>query len=537
MAMSEAGRAFSELGQLLGLDFSARDRTDVAPHTFLFSPRVREAAARAGAEVEGDVTRWLEEATRSLRLGDPVGLRAAIEAGVGVIREGGLGVGGLGTGAAGAGDPRGLPAVAGRGWLFLQLLGARSLREALEPLRSWRSVPRRQLACSACLLAACSLSRPVARHLWGGREWVLRALLEVVGEGGTRGATEGNEKAADGGEGTSGGDGGGVEGLLNGGGESEGESAGETDEEGDCDWGAIAASMAAECLLNVCAGDAAAPRSRLPPGAPAASDVPSGRRKKPDEKPEEVEEEVEEEEEEKKKTEEEPEPLAPSGGDERVAWLLSAGALPHASSALASERPALLIAALKLILLVHDLAAWGPAKTHGFPSAAGSDDGRRQLGRTQASLERAREAVAAMSARRAARLAVLAGEEEEEERGYLRLYVENRSVGRLAGFLTLPAPVLGTPGADLGLRYREPALPEPEVVWCGRASCGSRAAGLLRYRVCGRCRLLRYCSVACQRADWRDAHRAHCVVPPPLPAPSDGASERHLRDGGLEGTP
>ncbi|CAN0353328.1 unnamed protein product [Lampetra fluviatilis] len=76
-----------------------------------------------------------------------------------------------------------------------------------------------------------------------------------------------------------------------------------------------------------------------------------------------------------------------------------------------------------------------------------------------------------------------------------------------------------------------------EVVWCGRASCGSRAAGLLRYRVCGRCRLLRYCSVACQRADWRDAHRAHCVVPPPLPAPSDGASERHLRDGGLEGTP
>nr|XP_032832323.1 uncharacterized protein LOC116955388 [Petromyzon marinus]XP_032832324.1 uncharacterized protein LOC116955388 [Petromyzon marinus] len=537
MAMSEAGRAFSELGQLLGLDFSARDRTDVAPHTFLFSPRVREAAARAGAEAEGDVTRWLEEATRSLRLGDPVGLRAAIEAGVGVIREDGLGVSGLGTGAAGAGDPRGRQGAAGRGWLFLQLLGARSLREALEPLRSWRSIPRRQLACSACLLAACSLSRPVARHLWGSRERVLRALLEVVGEGGARGATEASEKAAAGGEGTGGGDGGGGEGLLNGG----GESVGETDEEGDCDWGAVAASMAAECLLNVCAGDAAAPRRHLPPGAPAASGIPSGRRKKPDEKPEEVEED--EEEEEKKKTEEEPEPLTPSGGDERVTWLLSAGALPHASSALASERPALLIAALKLILLVHDLAAWGPAKAHGSPSAAGSDDGRRRLGRTQASLERAREAVAAMSARRAARLAVLAGEEEEEEeeeRGYLRLYVENRSVGRLAGFLTLPAPVVGTPGADLGLRYREPALPEPEVVWCGRASCGSRAAGLLRYRVCGRCKLLRYCSVACQRADWRDGHRARCVAPPPPPPPpppSNGEPERHLSDGFLEGTP
>ncbi len=58
---------------------------------------------------------------------------------------------------------------------------------------------------------------------------------------------------------------------------------------------------------------------------------------------------------------------------------------------------------------------------------------------------------------------------------------------------------------------RQGALPRLRV--CGNPRCGSfaeRSEGELPLKHCGGCRAVRYCGAECQRAHWREGHRAEC---------------------------
>ncbi len=78
-----------------------------------------------------------------------------------------------------------------------------------------------------------------------------------------------------------------------------------------------------------------------------------------------------------------------------------------------------------------------------------------------------------------------------------------------------PPPPLAPPGAlppPLALPpRRQGALPRLRV--CGNPRCGNfaeRSEGALPLKQCGGCRAVRYCGAECQRAHWREGHRAEC---------------------------
>ncbi len=58
---------------------------------------------------------------------------------------------------------------------------------------------------------------------------------------------------------------------------------------------------------------------------------------------------------------------------------------------------------------------------------------------------------------------------------------------------------------------RAGALPLLRV--CGNPRCsnfGMECEGVLPLKQCGGCRAVRYCGADCQRAHWREGHRAEC---------------------------
>ncbi len=76
-------------------------------------------------------------------------------------------------------------------------------------------------------------------------------------------------------------------------------------------------------------------------------------------------------------------------------------------------------------------------------------------------------------------------------------------------------PPLGPPSAlppPLALPpRRQGALPRLRV--CGNPRCGNfaeRSEGALPLKQCGGCRAVRYCGAECQRAHWREGHKAEC---------------------------
>ncbi len=80
-----------------------------------------------------------------------------------------------------------------------------------------------------------------------------------------------------------------------------------------------------------------------------------------------------------------------------------------------------------------------------------------------------------------------------------------------------PPPASAPPGAPppaLALPpCRQGALPRLRV--CGYSGCGNFAGeseGALPFKQCGGCRAVRYCGADCQRAHWREGHRAECKM-------------------------
>ncbi len=80
-----------------------------------------------------------------------------------------------------------------------------------------------------------------------------------------------------------------------------------------------------------------------------------------------------------------------------------------------------------------------------------------------------------------------------------------------------PPPASAPPGAlppPLALPpSRQGALPRLRV--CGNSGCGNFAEeseGALPFKQCGGCRAVRYCGADCQRAHWREGHRAECKM-------------------------
>ncbi len=78
-----------------------------------------------------------------------------------------------------------------------------------------------------------------------------------------------------------------------------------------------------------------------------------------------------------------------------------------------------------------------------------------------------------------------------------------------------PSPVAARSGAlppPLALPpRRQGALPRLRV--CGNPRCGSfaqKGEGALPLKQCGGCRAVRYCGAECQKAHWRDGHKAEC---------------------------
>ena len=51
---------------------------------------------------------------------------------------------------------------------------------------------------------------------------------------------------------------------------------------------------------------------------------------------------------------------------------------------------------------------------------------------------------------------------------------------------------------------------------CGKNEGKERAATLDRYKKCNACLEVNYCSKECQTRDWRDSHKARCVIVPLL---------------------
>ncbi len=80
-----------------------------------------------------------------------------------------------------------------------------------------------------------------------------------------------------------------------------------------------------------------------------------------------------------------------------------------------------------------------------------------------------------------------------------------------------PPPAAALSGAlppPLALQpSRQRALPRLRV--CGNSGCGNFAGeseGALPFKQCGGCRAVRYCGADCQRAHWREGHRAECKL-------------------------
>ena len=74
----------------------------------------------------------------------------------------------------------------------------------------------------------------------------------------------------------------------------------------------------------------------------------------------------------------------------------------------------------------------------------------------------------------------------------------------------------------------DPAMPPPDIVTQENASkrsaylhdcarCRAERTGSGEFKKCSRCRMVRYCSAACQREDW-PFHRARCPEPARIPA-------------------
>ncbi len=73
------------------------------------------------------------------------------------------------------------------------------------------------------------------------------------------------------------------------------------------------------------------------------------------------------------------------------------------------------------------------------------------------------------------------------------------------------APSVPLPRKLLLPQCRAAALPRLRV--CGNPRCSNfagRSEGDLPLKQCGGCRAVRYCGAACQRAHWREGHRAEC---------------------------
>ncbi len=77
-----------------------------------------------------------------------------------------------------------------------------------------------------------------------------------------------------------------------------------------------------------------------------------------------------------------------------------------------------------------------------------------------------------------------------------------------------PPPTAGALPPPLALQpSRQGALPRLRV--CGNPRCGNFAGeceGELPFKQCGGCRAVRYCGADCQRAHWREGHRAECKL-------------------------
>ncbi len=70
----------------------------------------------------------------------------------------------------------------------------------------------------------------------------------------------------------------------------------------------------------------------------------------------------------------------------------------------------------------------------------------------------------------------------------------------------LPPPLALPPGRAGGL---------PQLYMCGNPRCGNfgcEGEWALPLKHCGRCRVVRYCGADCQRAHWREGHRAECTA-------------------------
>ncbi len=75
---------------------------------------------------------------------------------------------------------------------------------------------------------------------------------------------------------------------------------------------------------------------------------------------------------------------------------------------------------------------------------------------------------------------------------------------RAAPTWPLPPPLVLPPGRDLAL---------PRLRVCGNPRCGNfgcEGEWALPLKQCGGCRAVRYCGADCQRAHWREGHKAEC---------------------------
>jgi hypothetical protein len=75
----------------------------------------------------------------------------------------------------------------------------------------------------------------------------------------------------------------------------------------------------------------------------------------------------------------------------------------------------------------------------------------------------------------------------------------------------LPAARMVFDAATARAEWQDARTPLPTCAACGHSpTAASGATELIFMPTCGRCRLVRYCNVACQRAHW-SAHRASCA--------------------------
>ncbi len=94
---------------------------------------------------------------------------------------------------------------------------------------------------------------------------------------------------------------------------------------------------------------------------------------------------------------------------------------------------------------------------------------------------------------------------------------EGDGAGGMPAVAWPPPPAAAPPGAlppPLTLQpSRQGAMPRLRV--CGNPRCGNFAEeseGALPFKQCGGCRAVRYCGPDCQRAHWREGHRAECKL-------------------------